>query len=101
MKPLTKKVNSYRITIENINSEDKHSSENMQFEMQDREDMFAVVDKLKQSKDLDEQSAIQVGVALRLLGSFIRQNRKNPLFIDFMPHFKNFMVNLKKTMKNS
>ncbi|WP_368483152.1 DUF3861 family protein [Shewanella sp. UCD-KL21] len=29
------------------------------------------------------------------------QNRKHPLFLDFMPHFKTFMNNLKSTVKQA
>jgi len=29
------------------------------------------------------------------------QDRKHPLFVDFMPHFRNFMQNLKKTLKGA
>lgn len=73
----------------------------LQFEVEDREDMFTIVEKLKQDSGLDELDATKVGVALRLLGPVMMQNRKHPLFADFMPHFKDFMVNLKKTMEGN
>lgn len=100
MKSLIKKQNKYRITIEEIDPQGDNSPQNLQFEVQDREDMFSIVDKLKQNSELDEQSATQVGVALRLLGPVMMQSRKHPLFADFMPHFKDFMINLKRTLKN-
>lgn len=96
-----KKPNFYRITIEDMNTENDDSPEAMQVEVQDREDMFAIVDTLKKGSGLDEKLATQVGIAIRLLGQVMMQNRKHPLFVEFMPHFKDFMVNLKKTMKNS
>ena len=99
MKSLIKKQNCYRITIEEITTEGENNPKALQFELEDREDMFALVDTLKQRSELDEQSATRVGVALRLLGPVMMQSRKHPLFVDFMPHFKNFMINLKKAMK--
>lgn len=96
-----KKLNNYRITIEDMNTESEDSPRTLQFEVQDREDMFAIVDTLRKSSGLDEQFATQVGIALRLLGPVMMRNKKHPLFVDFMAHFKDFMLNLKKTMKNS
>lgn len=99
MKSLLKKGNTYRITIEDVSSDNEEQPRTFAFEVQDREDMFKIVEKLKQNSGLDEQHSTQLGVALRLLGPVMMQNRKHPLFLNFMPHFKDFMVNLKKTMK--
>jgi hypothetical protein len=95
-----KNTNCYRIVIEDMNTESDDNPGTLQLEVQDREDIFAIVDTLKKGSGLDEQSATQVGIALRLLGPAMMQNREHPLFVDFMPHFKDFMVNMKKTMKN-
>ena len=73
----------------------------MQFEIEDREYMFASVDKIKLDSGLDEHSARRLGVSIRLLGPLMMQDRKHPLFVDFMPHFRNFMLNLKKTLKGA
>lgn len=100
MKPLSKNINCYHIRIEELSREGTGEVRTLQFDMQDREDMFSIVENLKKGSGLDEQSATQVGVALRLLGPVMMGNRKHSLFVDFMPHFKNFMVNLKKTLKN-
>ncbi|KXI24472.1 DUF3861 domain-containing protein [Photobacterium sanguinicancri] len=93
-----RKDNVYRITIEEI-SADQAAAKTLQFTYQDREDVFNVVEKLKQGSGLDENVATKVGVALRLLGPVMMQNRKHPLFSDFMPHFKQFMHHLKSTVK--
>jgi len=100
MNPKIRKDNCYRITIEEVNSE-QETGKTLQIEFQDREDMFKVVENLKKGSGLEESLATKVGVALRLLGPVMMQNRKHPLFIDFMPHFKTFMQNLKSTVKNT
>ncbi|MFA0390580.1 DUF3861 domain-containing protein [Vibrio splendidus] len=99
MKTFTGKHNNYRITIEEVSVKEDRELQTMQFEIEDRENMFAIVEKIKQDSGLDEQSAARLGVSIRLLGPMMMQDRKHPLFVDFMPHFRNFMQNLKKTLK--
>ncbi|MCF7484381.1 DUF3861 domain-containing protein [Vibrio sp. A2-1] len=99
MTAFTGKHNYYRITIEEVNIKEDRELQTMQFEIEDRENMFAIVEKIKQDSGLDEQSATRLGVSIRLLGPMMMQDRKHPLFVDFMPHFRNFMQNLKKTLK--
>ncbi|GMQ48386.1 DUF3861 domain-containing protein [Vibrio sp. 10N] len=99
MKSLSNKHNQYRITIEEINTKADLELQTLTFEIEDREDMFAIVEKMKQSSGLDESSATRLGVSLRLLGPMMMQDRKHPLFADFMPHFRTFMQSLKKTIK--
>ncbi|MEZ8025367.1 DUF3861 domain-containing protein [Vibrio sp. 10N.222.52.C3] len=99
MKAFTGKHNNYRITIEEVSVKEDRELQTMQFEIEDRENMFAVVEKIKQDSGLDEQSAARLGVGIRLLGPLMMQDRKHPLFVNFMPHFRDFMQNLKKTLK--
>ncbi|KJG14283.1 MULTISPECIES: DUF3861 domain-containing protein [Photobacterium] len=91
---------TYRITIEEVESPSS-TAQTMQFEFQDREDLFKIVKNLKEGCELDATQATRVGVALRLLGPVMVMNRKHPLFADFMPHFKTFMQSLKNTVKQS
>ncbi|MEZ8120103.1 DUF3861 domain-containing protein [Vibrio splendidus] len=99
MKAFTGKHNNYRITIEEVSVKEDRELQTMQFEIEDRENMFAIVEKIKQDSGLDEQSAARLGVSIRLLGPLMMQGRKHPLFVNFMPHFRDFMQNLKKTLK--
>ena len=99
MKAFTGKYNNYRITIEEVSVKEDRELQTMQFEIEDRENMFAIVEKIKQDSGLDEQSAARLGVSIRLLGPLMMQDRKHPLFVNFMPHFRDFMQNLKKTLK--
>lgn len=93
-----KQDKQYRITVEEIGNEEG-KAKTLQFEYQDREDLFTVVDKLKQGSGLEPEAATKVALALRLLGPVMMRDHKHPLFVDFMPHFKNFMQNLKSTVK--
>ncbi|GIU05141.1 MULTISPECIES: DUF3861 domain-containing protein [unclassified Shewanella] len=99
MSTKVRKDNCYRITIEEIGLGDQAKGRTVEFELQDREDLFKIVDSLKQASGLEPSQATKVGVALRLLGPVMMGERKHPLFEDFMPHFKTFMQHLKNTVK--
>ncbi|MGR5435289.1 DUF3861 domain-containing protein [Vibrio owensii] len=96
-----RKDNRYRITIEEVNVEEGREAKSLSFEVQDREDMLNIVDKIGQGSGLEPEDATRVGVALRLLGPVMMKDRKHPLFADFMPHFRNFMQNMKSTVKRN
>ncbi|GLR74113.1 DUF3861 domain-containing protein [Aliivibrio sifiae] len=98
MIPKIRKDKCYRVIIEEITPE-QETAQTLAFEFQDREDLFTIVDKLKQKSGLEPEVATKVGVALRLLGPVMMANRKHELFSDFMPHFKSFMQNLKSKVK--
>lgn len=98
MIPKIRKDKCYRVTIEEITLE-QETAQTLVFEFQDREDVFNIVGNLKQKSGLEPEVATKVGVALRLLGPVMMQNRKHELFADFMPHFKTFMQNLKSKVK--
>lgn len=98
MIPKIRKDKCYRVIIEEITPE-QETAQTLAFEFQDREDLFTIVDKLKQKSGLEPEVATKVGVALRLLGPVMMANRKHELFSDFMPYFKSFMQNLKSKVK--
>ncbi|MGF1689183.1 DUF3861 domain-containing protein [Photobacterium japonica] len=96
--PAKKRGHEYRITIEEVGIEEEKT---LTFMVQDREDMLEIVEKLKQGSGLDANDATRVGVALRLLGPVMMADRKHPLFVNFMPHFRDFMQNIKATVKST
>ncbi len=83
----------YRLTLTETTENTKAQSLTLDF--QDREDIFDVLNKLKSKEMLSEEEATKLGIALRLLGPTLMQNRKHSLFVDFFPHFRAFMLNLK------
>ncbi|EGR0753487.1 DUF3861 family protein [Vibrio vulnificus] len=93
-----RKGKQYRITIEEMDVEEART---LEFEYQDREDLFNIVESLKKGSGLEPEAATKVAVAIRLLGPVMMKDRKHPLFVEFMPHFKNFMQNLKSTVKQT
>lgn len=97
----TNKGNCYKITIEEVTSQAEQSTKTVEFEFQDREDLFQLIENLKKGSGLEASAATQLAVALRLLGPMMMQQRKHPLFVDFMPHFKTFMLQLKAKVKST
>ncbi|NLS11883.1 DUF3861 domain-containing protein [Vibrio sp. SM6] len=91
-----RKDKHYTITIEEMGVDEPKT---LQFEYQDREDLFKAVEKIQQGSGLEPNVATKVAVAVRLLGPVMMADRKHPLFVDFMPHFRAFMQNLKSTVK--
>lgn len=95
------KANTYRITIEQIDDNNNIVGQPLQLEMQDHENLFNAIETIKQKSGLAPQIATRLAVGVRLFGTTLLQERKNPLFADFFPHFKAFMQDLKKTIKNA
>lgn len=93
------KLNQYRITVESIDSTDDSVAQTLQFNVEDHENLFGAIEKIKQGSDLAPEAATQFAVGLRLFGTTLLKHPKHPLFADLMPHFKAFMTNLKKTIK--
>ncbi|GAA4882695.1 DUF3861 domain-containing protein [Ferrimonas pelagia] len=98
-KPQTSR--GFRVIIEPINASDEPMQQRLEFEVQDRENVFATVAAIKQGSGLDPLASTQLGVGLRILGPLLMQHRKHPLFAELMPHFKGFMLNLKRTLKSA
>lgn len=92
----TKKERCYRITIENVDS-----NERLQFDHQDREDLFEIIRKIEAKQMVAAELAPKLGLGLRLMGPMIMMNRKLSVFADFFPHFKAFYIKLKNTVKSS
>ncbi|SHI19105.1 DUF3861 domain-containing protein [Ferrimonas marina] len=95
----TGKSKGFRVIIEPIDAVGEMADQRLEFEVEDRENVFATVENIKAHTELDAQSATQLAVGLRILGPMMMQQRKHPLFVNFMPHFKDFMLNLKSTVK--
>jgi hypothetical protein len=68
----------------------------LKFEVGNHDDIFAIVDKIKQRQDFDEDQAAAFAVGLKLFSEVMLKQRKNPLFDEFRPHFMQFMKQLKQ-----
>ena len=92
-----KSEHKYRLILTETTENSEMKSITLDF--QDREDIFKILNKMKEKTDLSSNDSIKLGIGLRLLGPMLMQARKHPLFVDFFPHFRLFMMKLKKTDK--
>lgn len=82
----------YKVTLESL----PESQASLQFEVGSHDDIFAVVERVRQRGDFSETSATAFGVGLKLFSEVMLENRDHPLFAEFRPHFAQFMRALKQ-----
>jgi hypothetical protein len=67
------------------------------FSARTHEDLFKIVEKMKQKLDFEEGDATTFAIGLKLFGEVLMKNRDKELFKQFKPHFAHFMKELKKS----
>ena len=68
----------------------------LQFVAGNHDDILAVGERLRGRGDFSANDAAAFGVGLKLFGEVMLHNKSNPLFASLMPHFGQFMQDLKK-----
>lgn len=91
------KKHRYRVTLEHLSDADGEPSSQapLQFEVGNHDEIIAIVERLRSRGDFDATTAAAFGVGLKLFSEVMLDNRKNPLFASFQPHFVQFMKRLK------
>lgn len=92
----------YRITVEHLSDPKgvpSTSKEPLQFEVGNHDELFSIVDRIRQRGDFDQDSATAFAIGLKLFGEVMLENKEKPLFKDFFPHFLDFMKVLKSSVK--
>lgn len=91
------KQHRYRVTVEHLaDAQGKASTQApLRFEVGNHDDIVAIVDRLRGRGDFDPQAAAAFGVGLKLFSEVMLENKDNPLFTAFRPHFGQFMKTLK------
>lgn len=93
------KQHRYRVTVEHLSDPQGAPSayaDALQFEVGNHDDIFAIVARMRQRGDLDEQAATAFAVGLKLFSEVMLENKSHPLFVAFRPHFAEFMKTLKQ-----
>lgn len=85
----------YKITVEEILGKNKLAEEKLEFEAESHENIINIAKKLTQHPDFNDNEAASLGIGLKLFTGVMLKNKKNPLFKNFMPHFKDFMMGFK------
>ena len=96
------KQHLFRITVEPLGGAqgepcaEQITQAPLQFEVGNHDDILAVVERLRGRGDFSANDAAAFGVGLKLFGEVMLHNKSNPLFASLMPHFGQFMKDLKK-----
>jgi len=91
------KQHQYRVTIEHLADAQGEPSTHvpLQFEVGNHDDIIAIVGRLRSRGDFSQTDAAAFGVGIKLFSEIMLENRENPLFKSLLPHFGQFIKELK------
>ena len=91
------KQHRYRVTLEHIADAQGAASTHapLQFEVGNHDDIIAIVERLRNRGDFSQESAAAFGLGIKLFSEVMLEDKENPLFSSFRPHFAQFMKELK------
>lgn len=85
----------YRVQLQKLDD----SAAQLQFDCQNHDDIFAILAMSQGRLGLSEAEHQALIVGLKLFSEVMLQHRKDELFKEFLPHFKQFMGQLKRTVR--
>jgi len=97
-------MNEYYITLKKVQQAGGQNIQDatiqLNFEMHD--ELFDIIERIKEKNIFENpSSATEFAIGVKLFSEVMIQNRNNPLFSEFLPHFKSFMQKLKKHNSDS
>ncbi|OTG90299.1 DUF3861 domain-containing protein [Acinetobacter sp. ANC 3813] len=96
------KQHQYEVTVKHIADAQGNPSaysETLQFNAYNHDDLFKVLEHLRQANLLDDEKTKAFAVGLKLFGETLLENKDIALFKEFLPQFAQFMKTLKQTVK--
>ncbi|MFC3071568.1 DUF3861 domain-containing protein [Shinella pollutisoli] len=92
------KGNLYRITIDQLEDAKGNSvrDSSLSFDLRNHDDIFVVVQRMKDKALFSEDEATALAIGLKLFGEVMLAHRSHELFKPLLPHFGEFMKELKK-----
>lgn len=88
----------YRITVEHLEDSKGNAvqKEPLAFEARNHDELFSIVDKMRERAEFSENDAAAFAIGLKLFSEVMLNNREHELFKPLQPHFGEFMKGLKK-----
>ncbi len=83
-------MNKYNLILQDASDEAKR----IELNFENHDDIMHIVEFMKQ-KFPSEDEAAQFAIGLKLFSGVMMKHRDNPLFTDFEPAFREFMMKLK------
>ena len=96
---ILKKKMKYKITVEEITEEGRLDNEKLEFETVSHDNLFEIVEKLKHHPEFIDSDVASLGIGLKLFTGVMLKEKEKPIFKSLMPHFKEFMKELKGSRK--
>lgn len=92
------KGNLYKFTIEHLEDSKGNNIEAnpLVFETKNHDDIFKIVEKMQGKMQLDDQDIKALVIGLKLFSEVMLKNKDSKPFKELLPHFKDFMKELKK-----
>ena len=91
------KYNHYKITLEHLyNPKEEALHPTLELEFDNHDDVFLIIEKIKDKGYFDESQSAEFAIGLKMFSEVMLRNKNNPLFEDFRPAFKDFMMKLKE-----
>lgn len=96
---LTVGKNVYKFTVEHLKNSKGNTMEvePLVFETQNHEDVFKIVQIMDTKMDLDKNESTSLAIGLKLFSGVMLKHNDSEPFKQLMPHFKEFMKELKKS----
>lgn len=82
---------SYRITVEPLTT----PGEPLVFEATNHDELFFIVDRIRAREVVPADQAAEFAIGLKLFGEVLLRHRRESPFAELMPHFREFMKNMK------
>lgn len=83
----------YRITVEPLDA--LESAGSLQFQAESHDDILALADRVGRN----DERQLRLLVGLKLFSGVLLEDKDNPLYQDFLPHFGQFMKKIKGSVK--
>ena len=93
------KQHQYKLTLSHLKDAQGQPSKYgtpLQFEFGNHDDIFYIVEMMRGRGDFDENTAAAFAIGLKMFSEVMLEQKDNPLFKEFKPHFMDFMKTLKK-----
>ncbi|EJL53522.1 hypothetical protein PMI09_03318 [Rhizobium sp. CF122] len=85
----------YRVAVEEIGDE-VDTKEPLVFEVTNHDNLMHILKLVQEKTVVPPEEAAELTVGLKLFAEVLLRHRAKPLFADFFPHVKEFMLQLKR-----
>ncbi|HWT71597.1 MAG TPA: DUF3861 domain-containing protein [Oxalicibacterium sp.] len=96
-------AHTYRVTLEYLGGKHAGSEPHppVRFEAGNHDDLFNIIARAKSARITDGDEAAALTLGLKLFGEVLLKHRKDPLFADLQPVFREFISTFKQRIRDA